>query len=173
MVAMKAARQTSQLARMPFMIVGPIAPLHLPVATLAAIAAVVPVSSPVYLVVRIRLGVSLGRGRGQAQRGCAMIAAPEQQIMRVSPRREGARALWHDPDDDASDTPRVLVEELGADERGVRDELVDRHRGVTRAEHRAFGHAATEAAPPGWISRAGSRLRLLSGEQGVKRDTSL
>jgi hypothetical protein len=55
-VAMKAARQTSQLARMPFMIVGPIAPAHLPVVILAAIAAVVPVSSPVYLV-RIRSGV--------------------------------------------------------------------------------------------------------------------
>ena len=38
------------------MIVGPIAPAHLPVVILAAIAAVVPVSSPVYLV-RIRSGV--------------------------------------------------------------------------------------------------------------------
>ena len=62
MVAMKAARQTSQLARMPFMIVGPIAPLHLPVATLAAIAAVVPVSSPVYL-------VSQDEGRGESRSG--------------------------------------------------------------------------------------------------------
>ena len=45
---MKAARQTSQLARMPLTTVGPKADLHLPAATAAAILAVEPVSSPVY-----------------------------------------------------------------------------------------------------------------------------